>query len=450
MKAGEDYALERIPAEQRRPMWEVFMIRFGTVACLSQFILGAALGYGMTFHNAMISTILGVVLLEIVSFLIGVAGVKEGLSTSVLTRWTGFGQLGSSLIGLIIAVSCIGWFGIQNSIFAEGLMSLFGGNASFSVISIITGLGITILVVYGYKMLSYTANIAVPAFLIAVLYATYKLLTSYDINSLIAMAAPGEPMSLGVGVTMVAGGVMVGAIITPDLSRYNRNVKDVFWMTLLSLLLGELFVNFIAVLMAHAVKSPDVVSIMLNLGGWIAAALVIFSTIKINDMNLYAASLGTTNFLETAFGIRSSRAMLTLIIGCLGTLGSVLGILDKIVNFLVILGVTIPPIGGIIIVDYFILKRSRKELDQSKLQGKLPETLEFINPIALISWAAGFLVGHFVPAGIPALNSLFTAALCYFIISKLYVLVMGEEKSKFFLRSYSIDEQSKVNERSLA
>jgi cytosine permease len=449
MKVGEDYALERIPEDQRRPMWEVFMIRFGTVACLSQFILGAALGYGMTFRNAIISTLLGVVLLEIVSFFIGVAGVKEGLSTSVLTRWTGFGQLGSSLIGLIIAISCIGWFGIQNSIFAEGLMNLFHSNVSFAVMSIITGLAVTVLVVYGYKMLSYTANIAVPAFLIAVLYAMYKMLTSYDLNTLISMAAPGEPMSIGVGVTMVAGGFMVGAIITPDLSRYNRSVKDVFWMTLLSLFLGELFVNIVAVLMAHAVKSPDVVSIMLNLGGWIAAALVIFSTIKINDMNLYGASLGATNFLETAFGIRSSRALLTLIIGCLGTLGSVLGILDRLVNFLVILGVTIPPIGGIIIVDYFILKRSRKELDESKLQGKLPKTLEFVNPIALISWLAGFLVGHFVSAGIPALNSLFVAAISYYIISKIYALVVGEKNIKFFIRS-THTEQSEIDERSLA
>lgn len=439
MQAGEDYALERIPEDKRRPMWEVFMIRFGTVACLSQFILGAELGYGMSFHDALISTMLGVVLLEIVSFFIGAAGVKEGLSTSVLTRWTGFGQLGSSLIGLIIAISCIGWFGIQNSIFAEGLMSLFGSKISFSLMSIITGLAITILVVFGYKMLSYTANIAVPAFLIAVLYATYKLLTSYDVHTLISMAPPGEPMSLGVGVTMIAGGFMVGAIITPDLSRYNRNVKDVFWMTLLSVLLGELFVNCIAVLMAHAVKSPDVVSIMLNLGGWIAAALVIFSTIKINDMNLYGASLGTTNFLETAFGVRCSRAVLTLIIGCLGTLGSVLGILDKIVGFLIILGVTIPPIGGIIIVDYFILKRSRKELDESKLQGKLPNTLEFVNPIALISWLSGFLVGHYGTVGIPALNSLFTAALCYLIISKIYGLLVGEENKKFFLRTCNED-----------
>lgn len=52
-----------------------------------------------------------------------------------------------------------------------------------------------------------------------------------------------------------------------------------------------------------------------NLGGWLAAVLVILSTIKINDLNLYAASLGISNFLDTVFGIKMNRAVLTIVIG---------------------------------------------------------------------------------------------------------------------------------------
>lgn len=441
MISGEDFALERTPQEARRPMWEVFMIRFGAVACLSQFIMGAALGYGLTFSNALLATVLGSVLLEIVSLLIGIAGCREGLSTSLLTRWAGFGRLGSSLIGLIIAISCIGWFGIQNSVFAEGLTRAVGGAVSLKLMMVITGLAITILVVYGYKMLSYTANIAVPGFIIAVAIATYNLLTKYDLGTLVASAPPGPPMTLGVAVTMVAGGFMIGAIITPDMSRFNRNSMDVFWMTLLSIFLGELSVAAVSVLMAHAVKDPDVVSIMLNLGGWVAAALVIFSTIKINDLNLYSASLGTSNFLDSALGLKISRAQLTLVIGCLGTLGSVLGILDRFVNFLVILGITIPPIGGIIVVDYFILKRYRQELDASRLAGRLPEEVEYLNPLAVVSWIMASGIGHFVQAGIPALNSLLAAAVFYWVLTKAYLLVTHKPEVKFAAAAQTVDQR---------
>ena len=186
-------------------------------------------------------------------------------------------------------------------------------------------------------------------------------------------------------------------------------------MTVLSLFLGELIINSLGVLMAHAVKSSDVVSIMLTLGGWVSAALVIFATIKINDMNLYGASLGASNFLDTTFGLQIHRSLITLVIGILGTLGSVMGILDRFVSFLVLLGVALPPVGGIMIVDYFILKRSRKELDISRAQNKLPDTVEYINSISLVSWVCAFLVGHFVQWGIPAVNSLFTAAVLYWV-----------------------------------
>ncbi|GAV25958.1 cytosine permease [Carboxydothermus islandicus] len=436
MVKGEDYALARIPMEERRPMWEVFMIRFGAVVTLSQFMLGAALGYGMTLKDALLATILGSVLLEIISFLVGVAGAWEGLSTSLLTRWAGFGRLGSSLIGLIVGISCIGWFGIQNTIFAQGLSQAFNGAVSTKIMSVITGILITLLVVYGYKMLSYTANIAVPGFLVAVGIATYHLLSKYDLNTLLTSPPPGPALNFGVAVTMVAGGFMVGAVVTPDLSRYNRNAKDVFWMTLLSIFAGELLITFIAVLMSHAVKSADVITIMLNLGGWISAALVIFSTIKINDLNLYAASLGIANFLDAVFEVKMSRAVLTIIIGLLGTLGSVLGILDKFVNFLVILGIAVPPVGGIMVVDYFILKRYRKELEESRVEGRLPKEVEDWNPIAIVSLVLAFLVGYFYKGGLnQALNSLIAGMIFYYVLMKVYITFSPAKNAKFIKKS---------------
>ncbi|MBO8167866.1 MAG: cytosine permease [Thermoanaerobacteraceae bacterium] len=428
---SNDYALARIPQDARKPMWDVFLVRFGAVATLSQFILGATLGYGMTLKQAMIATFLGSVLLEIVSLLIGIAGTREGMSTSLLTRWTGFGKVGSSLIGLIIAIACIGWFGIQNSVFAEGLIKAFGGHISFKLMSFITGMAITIIVVFGYKMISWTAKIAVPGFLIAVAYATYKMLSEHNLTELLNSAPPGEPLSIGVAVTMVAGGFMIGAIITPDLSRYNRNVKDVFWMTFLSIFLGELLINLIAVLMAHAVKSSDVVNIMLDLGGWFAAFLVIFATIKINDLNLYAASLGVTNFFDAMFGIKVNRGLMTLIIGALGTIMSIIGILENFVGFLVILGIAVPPVGGIMVVDYYVLKRHRKVLDETRVSGKLPEKFEKVNPITLLAWGGGFLVGYFVKSGIPSLNSLIASAVLYFVLMKLYAMATNREIVEF-------------------
>ncbi len=177
---GDDYSLSRVPAEARQSLWSTTIVRVGSLATISQFILGATLGYGMTFWQAFWATMLGSVILEVISFLLGYAGAHEGLSTSLLSRWAGFGRYGSSIIGAIIAIACIGWFGVQNSVFANGLVQATDGALSLPVAATLTGLGVTVLVIFGFKLLSTTASIAVPAFLLAVGVGIYQVLSSHQ------------------------------------------------------------------------------------------------------------------------------------------------------------------------------------------------------------------------------------------------------------------------------
>mgnify|MGYP001044140653 FL=1 len=418
--SADDFSLSRVPAEARLPMWEVLLVRIGALTALSQFMLGAALGYGMTFWQAFWATMLGSVVLEIVSLLMGIAGAREGLSTSLLARWTGFGKYGSSIIGAVISIGLIGWFGIQNAVFAKGLDEALNGALGFPLAATLTGLFVTAIVIFGFKWLSWTAKIAVPGFLAVIGYGIYKVLRDHSLVELINSPHPGPALSLGVAATMVAGGFMIGAVITPDMSRYCRNGKDVFWMTLIGTFVGELGVNMIAVLMAHAIGSDDVVTIVLQTSGWLGAAIVIFATVKINDVNLYSASLGLSNLINSIFNKKVNRGLITLVIGIIGTVLSVLGILEKFQNFLVFLGVWIPPIAGIMIIDYFVLKRNRKLLAESRMQGRLPEYSESINPVTLVSWALGFLAGYFIKFGIPSLNSLLVSGIVYFIGMKIF------------------------------
>ncbi|MBM7599183.1 cytosine permease [Virgibacillus halotolerans] len=412
---GDDYSLTRVPKSGRQSLWSITIVRIGALATISQFIIGASLGYGMTFWQAFWATMLGSIILQVISFLLGYAGAREGLSTSLLSRWTGFGRYGSSVIGAIIAISCIGWFGVQNSVFAEGIVQATGGKLPLSVAAMITGLGVTVLVIFGFKLLSITATIAVPAFLLAVGYGTYQILSEHSITDLIASTPAGEPLSMGVAATMVAGGFIIGAIITPDFSRFAKSGKDVLWMTVIGTFVGELGINMIAVLMALAARTNDVVSIMMQTSGWLGALVVVSSTIKINNLNLYSSSLGFTNIFDSIFKIKLNRGMVTLIIGIIGTVLSVLGILDRFVDFLVLLGVLIPPVAGIMVVDYFVLKTHRKVLDTSRLDGVLPSNTEKMSPVTLIAWGAGFAGGYLLTIGIPSINSLLISAIIYFV-----------------------------------
>jgi cytosine permease len=200
----------------------------------------------------------------------------------------------------------------------------------------------------------------------------------------------------------------------------------VFWIATIGTFLGEFGVNLIAVLMAHAVGSSDIMSIVLQLTGLLGAAIVAFATVKINDINLYSSSLGITNLINTLFNRKVNRAFVTLIIGLLGTFLSIIGILDKFVQFLVFLGIWVPPIAGIMVIDYFILKRSRKVLDETRAQGSLPISCENINYMTLVAWGAGFAGGYLIQGGIPSLNSILISGIIYYVGMKLIDLVKNQ------------------------
>jgi cytosine permease len=413
----DDYSLTRVPTSERYAWFSVAVQRFGQLSALSQFLLGATLGYGLDFWTAFWALTLGAVILEVVAIFTGIMGQREGLSTSVLSRWTGFGRYGSALIGLVIAVSLIGWFGIQNAVFAEGLRSLLGGLPIWAW-SVVTGAAVTVIVVYGFLSMSWTAYITVPAFLILAGYSIAVALSRFSLASLIGSAPPGPAMSLAAGATAVAGGFIVGAVITPDMTRFNRSAADVIKQTVLGITFGEYSIGLIGVLLAHAVKSADVIQIVTSTSGALGVLILVVATLKINDWNLYSGSLGIVNLLDSTFDVRINRALVTIVVGVLGTVLSAAGILQHFVGFLTVLGVAIPPIAGVMVVDYFVLKRHRPELEASRRLGVAPERAESWNPVTIVSWAIASYIGYAVHWGIPALNALLAAAILYYAIMK--------------------------------
>ncbi|WP_368884490.1 cytosine permease [Providencia vermicola] len=444
-KMGEDYSLARVPLSARRPFYEVLIIRIGSLACVSQVMLGAALGYGLTFWQAFWATMLGSVILQVVSWALGAAACREGMSISLLSRWSGFGKLGSALIGGAIAISLMGWFGVQNGFFADGMYEATNVLTP-GTWSLITGIAVTIITVYGYRFLSITANISTPLFLLALVWATYNLLSGQDISVLISSAEPAGPlMTLPAAITMVAGGFIISAVTTPDISRFMKSPKEVFWMTLIGTFFGELLVNMIAVLMALALHTSQVFDLMMTLTGLVGASIVIFSTIKMNDINLYSSSLGFSTLLNAIFNKRFDRRYLTWVIGIFGTIASMLGILDNFIGFLIYLGIAIPPVAGIMVIDYYLLKRDRKELETTRAKGELPLTCEAFNPITLIVWIIAVIVGWLsselgpfnADFGVPALNSLLASALLYWIGMRWQARIRGVDTVQFRKVSHS-------------
>ena len=87
-----------------------------------------------------------------------------------------------------------------------------------------------------------------------------------------------------------------------------------------------------------------------------------------------------------------------------------------ITDWLVLIGVAVPPLVGVVFADYFLLGTRFPEIEEESIQA----VEEAVNPAAIIAWLAGASVAQVTPlAYMPPLLGLLFASLVYIGVRKL-------------------------------
>lgn len=137
-----------------------------------------------------------------------------------------------------------------------------------------------------------------------------------------------------------------------------------------------------------------------------ALMIVILGQWTSNDNNLYSAALGIINIKP---GVNKHK--ITAVCGIIFTLIATVGIQNYFIYFLELLGTFLPPFGGVLIADYYILK----EQEKYKFDGE--HEYEKIKPIAFISVIVGALFSYIFKFGSTAINSILISIIIYIILS---------------------------------
>jgi cytosine permease len=414
-KLVEDFSRHPVPREKTVSGLRVALIVIGVMITLPAFLTSAEIGHNLGLTSGAVAFVAGGLILAAACSVVAVVAAQTRLSTYMILQFS-FGTWGGKLVNLIICVTLFGWFGISLHLFSETMQSLLkdlaGSDYGTAPFLIAGGVLMTATAVFGFKALDKLAVIAVPLLLFALITIVFASLEGGGGPTI--AAAGGSGLGMGNAISAVVGGMMVGVTLFPDLCRYVRDARHGIIAAIMSFALGYPLVMIAAAIPSLATGEREYLLILTGLGMGISAlAVLVFATWTTNISNLYSASL----LLATMFR-RVAKWKLTILAGLLGTLSGSLGIMDVFLSYLVILGVSIPPIVGIYVTDFFLVKQ----------RDYNPEALAsspYIGWTAFASWAIGFAFAFAASnelirlTGIPACDSALVAAGTYFALSRL-------------------------------
>jgi cytosine permease len=193
---------------------------------------------------------------------------------------------------------------------------------------------------------------------------------------------------------------------------------------------AKVILGVAGILLSHATQTRDVVAILFQAAGWLGVTVIFLSTLKLNDVNLYSTSLHLVNAIQIFTGKELSRVKLTVAAGALGVLFSVMGILDHITQFLMLLGVVMAPVGGIVITDYFVLGGHRAALADIRDARGLQNAAPVWRSVAWIAWLLGAGAGYLSHRGVTTLTSFIASAIAYYLLNKTAGLFNSRGRSR--------------------
>ena len=379
------------------------LIIIGGTIGFSIFIVAAQVGGSLGYTKAALAFALGSLVLGIMGAMTSYVGARSRLSTYLLTEFA-FGERGAKIANIVVAISLIGWYGVISNFLGQAgrqmLIDAFGVTApTWLMVLIASGLMIFITI-RGFKGIDKLALYLVPIMLVFLIYAAFRSLSS---STGVSLALTSD-FTFQTAVSAVVGSYIAGVIIQPDYSRFAKSHAGAIWSVFIALAVIFPIIQFLSAIPSLSAGNPDLLMVMSMLGLSIPAFfLLALGAWSSNVLCLYSSGLSIATLIE--------RASLKQIIAGIGIIGTAIAFVPAqgyLVNFLVVLGVVIPPVGAIYLIDSFLVRRFSYEDGAAKVNYDLA---------ALLSWLGGSAFGFLSQSsvvrvtGISSIDSLIVTAL---------------------------------------
>ncbi len=402
-----DYPLSEVPSGARKGLLSTSILLFGFTFFTATMFAGGKIGMAFDFTTLLWAAVIGNLLLGLYAAALGLIACRSGLNSVLMGRFC-FGEVGSKLSDILLGFTQIGWYAWGTATIAIVLVKLLGLSESLTLpLMVLFGFGFCITAFIGYKGLDLLSRVAVPAML--VLLVVSLGIATRDAGGLTGLLAvqPKESMSLSVAITLVFGTFVSGATQATNWTRFAKSGRVAVLSSLFGFFIGNGLMIIAGAYGAIVYQQPDVVEVLVLQGLSMAAVVMLFLNLwTTQDNTIYNFAAAGCNLLRT-----DKRKTVTLVGAAIGTLLALGGMYEMLIPFLILLGSIIPPIGGVIMADYFYGHRAR--------YPRLADVrLPAFNWTGLLAYAVGAICAYFSPWVAP-LVGIAVAAVVYIVLFEL-------------------------------
>jgi purine-cytosine permease-like protein len=341
------------------------------------------LGFGISFWQATIVSIVGIVVSFFLCGLIAIAGKRGSAPTMVLSR-SAFGVHGQKVPGIVSWLTSIGWetfLAIMAVLATATIITQLGGDGGVAVKLIATVIVAALIVtasVLGYHTIMKLQSVL--TWVTGIVTIVYIILAIPHIDFSAVAALPSGNIGQVIGaLVMVMTGFGLGWInIAADWSRYQKRTASdgaiIGWNTFGGSIAPVILVIFGLLLggsdadLADAIANDPIGALAKILPVWVLVPFLIAAILALVSgavLGIYSSGLTLLSL-----GIRIPRPSAAAIDGVILTIGTIWvvfyaqGFLGPFQSFLITLGVPLAAWAGILIAD--ILRR-HKDYDEAAL-----------------------------------------------------------------------------------
>ena len=430
------------PAAKRTwTMWHYAALWVGMSVCIPTYTMASGLiDQGMSWKEAIACVALGNVIVLAPMILNAHPGTRYGVPFPVLAR-ASFGVLGANIPALLRALVACGRFGIQTWIGGQALYQLFAAAVPAIVEPLSSPVFKAAVGIQPGELLGFAVFWAITLRFILRGTESIKFLESWAAPFLIIMGlvllgwaytrAGGfgpmlaQPSKLegrfwkvfGPGLTAMVGFWATLSLNIPDFTRYARSQRDQALGQAIGLPGTMVLFSFIGVAVTSATPIIfgetiwDPVKLLGRIGGALVLMVAMLGLgVATLSTNLAANVVSPANDFSDLSPSRISYRMGGVITAVIGALIMPWKLIESsqgyIFVWLVGYSALLGPIGGIMIVDYFLVRKKRLDVDDLYRRGGAYEYSNGVNWKAIIAMAIAVAVNlpGFLAEAVPSLK----------------------------------------------